>query len=178
MSYSSCYQTASLNLGCASNVGGIKVAYLVAGEITGVTYNGTQEITGITGTGNIYTYEVQKQTSSLTETINSSLENGTLFYQQDVVLNFHKMDQDKRNQVKLMAQNRGLHAFVEDNNGTIWYLGGDFDGGYLSAGSGVSGTAFGDANQYSITLSFFSKYPITTLGDTLSQVVTGLTINA
>lgn len=181
MSYSACYQTASINLGCASNVGGITKAYLVAGTITGVTYNGDSAITGVTGTGNIYTYEVQKQTSSLTETFNSSLENGTLFYSQELVLNFHKMDQDKRNQVRLMAQNRLLKVFVEDNNGTIWYLGGvdgqALAGGYLSAGTGATGVAFGDANQYSVTLTFFSNDPANTLGDTLSNVVVGLTIN-
>jgi hypothetical protein len=178
MSYSACLQTASINLGCASNVGGIKKAYLVAGSISGITYAADGAITGITGSGNIYTYEVQKQTSSLTETFNSSLENGTLYYSQELLLNFHKIDQDKRNQVKLMAQNRGLKAFVEDNNGTIFYLGADFDGGYLSAGSSTTGVAFGDANQYSITLTFFSKDPITTLDGTLSSVVSGLTINA
>ena len=177
MSYAACLQTASINLGCASNVGGIKVAYLVAGDITGVTYNAIGEITGITGTGDIFTYEVQKQTSSLTETFNSSLENGTLFYTQDLLLNFHKMDADKRNQVKLMAQNRGLKAFAEDNNGTIWYLGADFDGGYLQAGSGVTGVAFGDANQYSVTLQFFSREPLALLDGSLSSVVSGLVIN-
>lgn len=176
MSYSACLQTASINLGCASNVGGISTAYLVAGDITGVTYNAQGAITGITGTGDIFTYEVQKQTSSLSETFNSSLENGTLYYTQDLLLNFHKMDQSKRNQVKLMAQNRGLKAFCLDNNNTIWYLGNDFGGGYLSAGSGVSGTAFGDANQYSVTLQFFSREPMTTLDGTLDQVVSGLTI--
>lgn len=181
MSYSACYQTASINLACASNVGGIVKAYLVAGEVTGITYDAQSAITGLTGTGNIYTYDVQKQTSSLTETFNSSLENGTLFYQQDLVLNFHKMDVQKRDQVRLMAQNRGLKAFVEDNNGTIFYLGGidgqALAGGYLSAGQGVTGVAFGDANQYSVTLSFFSQDPASILGDTLANVVTGITIN-
>lgn len=171
MNYSACLQTACIELGCASNVGGISKAYLMAGDITGVTYNADGAITGITGSGTVYTYEVQKQTSSLTETFNSDLVNGTLYYTQDLVLNFHKMDQDKRNQVKLMAQNRGLHAWVEDNNGTIWYLGADFDGGFLSAGTGVSGTSFGDANQYSVTLQFFSKDPMTTLSGTLASVL-------
>jgi len=181
MSYSACYQTASINLGCASNVGGIVKAYLVAGEVTGITYDAQSAITGVTGNVDIFTYDVQKQTSSLTETFNSSLENGTLFYQQDLLLNFHKIDQDKRNQVRLMAQNRGLKAFVEDNNGTIFYLGGidgqALAGGFLSAGSGVTGTAFGDSNQYSVTLTFYSNDPMSTLDGTLSQVVTGITIN-
>ena len=166
--YSACLQTACIELGCASNVGGISKVYLVAGDITGNSYNSDGALTGITGSGTIYTYEVQKQTSSLTETFNSDLVNGTLFYTQDLVLVFHKMDQDKRNQVRLMAQNRGLKAFAEDNNGTIWYLGNDFGGGFLSAGTGATGTAFGDSNSYSITLQFFSKDPMTTLGTTLA----------
>lgn len=177
MSYSSCYVSSNVCLGCASNVGGLKTIYLVAGEITGVTYDASSAITGITGTGDIYEFALQKQSSSLTETINSSLENGTTFYQQDAVLVFHKMEQSKRNQVKLLAFNRGLKAFAVDNNDTIWYLGGDFDGGFLSAGTGQTGTAFGDANSYNITLSFYSKEPATTLGDTLANVVTGLNIN-
>lgn len=182
MSYAACLQTASINLGCASNVGGISKAYLVAGSVTGITYDTDSTITGLTGSGNIYTYEVQKQTSSLTETFNSSLENGTLFYSQELLLNFHKIDADKRNQVRLMAQNRGLKAFVEDNNGTIYYLGGidgqALSGGFLSAGSSATGTAFGDSNQFSVTLTFYSQDPMSLLGDTLSNVVTGLTINA
>lgn len=177
MSYSACLQTSSINLGCASNVGGIKRAYLVAGTITGVTYAVDGAVSTVSGTGDIYTYDVQKQTSSLTETFNSSLENGTLYYSQVVSLVFHKIDQDKRNQVKLMAQNRGLKAFVEDNNGTIFYLGGDFDGGYLSNGTSSTGVNFGDSNSYTVELSFFSKDPMTTLDDTLSNVVSGLTIN-
>jgi len=181
MSYSACYNTLSINLGCASNVGGISKAYLVAGEVTGITYNASGEITGITGSGNIYTYEVNKQTSSLTETFNSSLENGTLFYQQDVVLQFAKIDADKRNQVKLMAQNRALKGFVEDNNGTIIYVGGidgqALAGGFLSAGSTNTGTAFGDAAGYNITLSFYSQDPAAYLSGTLASVVSGLTIN-
>lgn len=178
--YSACAQTASINLGCASNVGGIKKAYLVAGTITGVTYNALGEITGMTASPGtqIFTYEVQKQTSTLTETFNSSLENGTLFYSQELTLNFQKMDADKRAQVKLMAQNRGLQGFAEDNNGEIYFLGADFDGGYLSAGTGVTGTAFGDANQYQVILTFFSKDPMAFLSGTLSQVVGGITINS
>lgn len=169
--YSACLQTACIELGCASNVGGISKVYLVAGDITGVTYDANSAISGVTGTGSVFTYEVQKQTSSLTETFNSDLVNGTLFYTQDLVLVFHKMDQDKRNQVRLMAQNRGLKAFAEDNNGTIWYLGNDFGGGFLSAGTGATGTAFGDSNSYSVTLQFFSKDPMTTLASTLASVL-------
>lgn len=178
MSYSSCLATSSINLSCAANVGGITKAYVVAGSITGETRNGDDEILTLSGSGNIYTYEVQKQTSQMTETLNSSLENGTTFYQQDLVLSFHKIESEKRNQLKLLAQNRGLKMFVEDNNGTIYYLGDDFGGGYTSAGSTMTGTAFGDKNGYELTFTFFGNEPAPILAGALSSVVSGLTINA
>jgi len=176
--YSSCSVTSCIELGCIGSVGGIKKAYILNGSVTGVTYDANSAITGITGNGTLYTFEVQKQSSSLTETFNNSLENGTLFYQQDLVLSFAKIDQDKRNQMKLLAQNRGLIAIVEDNNGELYVLGTDFEGGYLSAGTSATGTAFGDKNAYDITLSFFSKEPMNLLGASLSSVLSGITVDA
>ena len=177
MSYTACFNTANIDLGCAASVGGVKELYVLAGSITGTSYNVDGELSAATGTGNIYTFELQKQTSNLTETFNISLENGTTFFQQDVVAVFNKMDQDKRNQLKLLSTNRQIVLFVKDNNDEIWYLGGDFDGGFLSAGTGETGTAFGDRNGYSVTVSTFSKEPMTTLSDTLANVISGITIN-
>jgi hypothetical protein len=173
--YTSCLVNEAYNLACLSSVGGLRKVYL-GGNITGTTET-AGEISSVSGSGVIYAFEVSKNAGSqLTETINNSLEAGTLFYQQDLVLVFLKMDTEIRNQIKLLSQNRGLKAFAEDNNGNTYFLGGDFDGGYLSAGSGASGVAFGDSNQYSITLTFFSKSPMMKLDDTLPNVVSGLTI--
>jgi hypothetical protein len=114
----------------------------------------------------------------MTETLNSSLENGTTFYQQDLVLAFHKIDSEKRNQLKLLGQNRGLKMFVEDNNGTIYFLGDDFGGGYTSAGSTTTGVAFGDKNGYELTFTFYAVEPAPILATALASVVSGLTIVA
>jgi len=173
--YSSCLVSESYNLSCLSAVGGLKRVFL-GGTITGST-EVSGEIAGLTGTGTIYTYELSKNGgSSLTETINNSLENGTLFYQQDLVMVFLKMETEIRNQIKLLAQNRGLTAFAETMNGDIYALGLDLDGGYLSAGTGASGAAMGDSNQYSITLTFYSKSPMMLTTGPLSGIVSGLTI--
>ena len=175
--YSSCVATASYNLSCLSSVGGLRKVYLFT-DVTGTTET-SGEISAISGSGSAYTFELRKNGgSSLTETINNSLENGTLFYQQDLVMVFHKLDTAIRNQIKLLAQNRGLKIAVEDNNGSIFYLGEDFDGGYLSAGTAATGVSFGDSSQYSITLTAFSKEPMMKLDDTLENVVSGITIVA
>jgi len=171
--YSSCQLSQCIELGCIGSVGGIKTVYALTGPITGITYAANSEISGLTGNGVIYQFEVEKQTSSLTETFNNSIENGTLYYNQDAVLSFHKIDIEKRNQMKLLAQNRSIKLFVEDNNGNIYFLGGDFNGGWVSAGTSSTGTAFGDKNAYDITLQFFSKEPMTMLADTIANVIAG-----
>lgn len=175
--YSSCSVSASINESCLAQTGGIEKVVIFQ-DVTGYTET-AGEISTIAGSGNAYTYEMRKNGgSSLTETINNSLENGSLFYQQDLVMVFHKLDTAVRNQIKLLAQNRGLKVAVYDNNDNIYYLGTDFQGGYLSAGTAATGVNFGDASSYSITLSFFSKSPMMKLDDTLENVVSGITIVA
>lgn len=173
--YTNCSVTSAYNLSCLSSVGGLRNVVIFQ-DVTGTTEtNG--EISSIDGTGSGFTFELRKNGgSSLTETINNSLESGTLFYQQDLIMVFHKLDTSIRNQIKLLAQNRGLKIAVTDNNDNIFFLGSDFDGGFLSAGTAATGVNFGDSSQYSITLTFYSKEPMMKLDDTLANVVSGITI--
>lgn len=176
MSFASCLVTSNICKGCRDNVGGIKAAYVVAGCVTGTTVDADGKIltVGATG-GTVYTFQVEKNTSSFVETITPSLENGTVFYQQDLTLVFFKLSQAKRNQLRLLAQNTDLKVFVETNDGSIFYLGEDF-GMYLSAGTGESGTTFGDRNGYSITLQGLEKDPARELAGSLSSTLVGLTL--
>ena len=85
--YSSCNATSSYNLSCLSSVGGLRKVYAFPSDALALTSGSTGEIYSISGTGNAYTFELRKNGgSSLTETINNSLENGSLFYQQDLIL--------------------------------------------------------------------------------------------
>jgi len=179
MSYSNCLVNSNIDLGCASSVGGIKRIDVLSGEISGLTYNSLGELTGATGTGNTYHFSLQKQTSNLTETFQVSLENGTTYFEQLTTAVMNKIDSTKRDQLKLLARNRGIVLFVTDNNDNIFYLGGDFDGGFVSAGEGVTGTAFGDRNGYSVSITTYSDEPMVRLADGLglSDVLSGVTIN-
>jgi hypothetical protein len=176
MSFSNCLTTSSICKGCRDNVGGIKAAYVIAGCVTGVTENAAGEIltVGATG-GTVYEFQVEKNTSNFIETITPSLENGTVFYQQDLTLVFFKLQQAIRNQLRLLAQNTNLKVFVETNDGSIFYLGEDF-GMFLSAGTGESGTAFGDRNGYSITLQGLEKEPARELAGPLASTLVGLSL--
>ena len=168
-----CEITSGFVLGCRDNSGGIRKVYILGdtgADVTDVTFGGTlQEIDGMTGTGNFYEFNLVKQTSSFTETINASMENGTVFYQQDVVLVFHKLEQEKRNQVKLLAQNPALKIVVEDNNGKQFYIGEQ---------NGATLTAFGDANSYNITLTGMEPAPSNEIDGSLSTIIlTGITVS-
>jgi hypothetical protein len=178
MSFSSCQITSTLCKGCRDNVGGIKAAYIVAGCVTGTTEDGDGKIltVGATG-GTVYEFQVEKNTSLFVETITPSLENGTVFYQQDLTLVFFKLQQAIRNQIRLLAQNTNLKVFVETNDGSYWYLGQDF-GMFLSAGSGESGTTFGDRNGYSIGLQGLEREPARELANSLSSTLVGLTLTS
>jgi hypothetical protein len=50
----------------------------------------------------------------------------------------------------LLSRNRDLKIIFEDNNGLFWLVG-MTRGAVISAGSSVTGTAPGDANQYALT---------------------------
>ena len=94
MGFSSCFTTSNICKGCRDNVGGIKSAYIVAGCVTGTTTDADGKILTIGATGGtVYSYVFEKNTSSYVEAINASIENGTVFYQQDLTMVFFKLQQ-------------------------------------------------------------------------------------
>ena len=80
------------------------------------------------------------------------------YIQTDLAMVFHRMDTAKRIEAQALIQGEVV-AVVEDANGKVWFVGKDT---YLSvsAGTGETGTASGDQNAYTITLSTQSQeYP-------------------
>ena len=150
----SCYISSGISLGCADSLGSLKSVWILGASghtVSSVAVDADEAITGFTGNGTWYKFDVKRNTSSLTQVINKSFENGTVFYSQDVVMAFYKYDVDKRNIVRLMAQDDNLKVVVEDQNGTQYYLG-EQNGLYIGSGQGETGLAVGDRNGFSITL--------------------------
>jgi hypothetical protein len=149
-----CNITSAIALDCIDSIGGVKAAYIgVNIVIASTSYDANNEITGLTGTtGAFYEYELPKDTATFTETFNISNTNGTAFYDQALTINLQKLSAEKRNQLLLLSRNRDIKVIFQDNNDNYWLVGKD-RGGVISAGTSVTGTAPGDANQYSITIS-------------------------
>ncbi len=178
---STCDITSGFTLGCRDNTGGIANLYILSGSITSVADASEGLISGITGSGEFYKFELFRQTSDFSEAITSTPENGTVFYEQTLNAVFFKLQSSTRNQVKVLAQNPNLKIIVETNNGTVdgigryWLLGED-RGMQLLSGTGATGTAFGDLNGYSLTFTGQEPNPASEISGSLGSQFSGLTL--
>ena len=155
---------------CKDSVGGLKAVYLANFEefaIDDVTFEVTGEISAIAGTPDAFKYEL-RGTNDFNETITTSRENGTTFYEQVLTLNLKKLSPKSHKEIKLLVAGRP-HVFVEDNNGSIFLAGAEF-GMDVTAGNITRGAAMGDASGYSLTLTGMETRPAEFLDDTLANV--------
>ena len=149
--------TAGFTLDCNDSNGGIDKIFIANGPVESIT-EAAGVVTAITVGGSALTpsdffeFEVPRQTSSFTETINASQENGTVFYDQALTMVFNKMEATKRNQILLMAEATSMVVVFKDANGKYFSVGLE-RGAYTTAGTATSGTAYADRNGYEITIS-------------------------
>jgi len=178
---STCDITSGFTLGCRDSVGGITNLYILSGSITSVTDASEGLISGITGSGEFFKFELFRQTSDYSEAITATPENGTVFYEQTVNAVFFKLQSSTRNQVKVLAQNPNLKVIVETNNGSVdgvgryWLLGED-RGMQLLSGTGATGTAFGDLNGYNLTFTGQEPNPASEVSGSLADALSGITL--
>ena len=147
----SCSLTSGFLLDCKDSVGGVKAIHLIDFASTGFTVSGGEVTATTIASGSVYTYEMPKGVGSMTTTTNVSQENGTVFNQTDVVARLRKLATTKRNELKLLAQNR-VFCVVEDNNANYWLVGKEY-GCDITAMTQETGTAMGDNYGYNFTLS-------------------------
>ena len=156
--------TAGFTLDCNDAQGGIEKIFIANGPVESITEaNGV--ITAITVGGSalvpadFFEFEVPRQTSSLTETITPSQENGTVTYDQQLTMIFNKMTAAKRNEILLMAEATSMVVVAKDNNGKYFSIGIE-RGAYMVSGSAVSGVAYADRNGYELVIGGMEKAPM------------------
>lgn len=147
-----CNQTlAGLIRDCSPSMGGILEVLAANKDEIGAITTSEGIVSAIEGAeGKFYKYEFHRNTGSLTSTYQIALENGTRYVTSDLVLVFNRMETSKRVEITALAQNN-LVLIVKDANGKYWLLGMD-EPVVATAGDGLTGTARGDRNGYSITL--------------------------
>jgi hypothetical protein len=136
-------------LACKDAVGGIqKVFFADYGTLGTATISGGI-VTAFSGTTyTLFQYDV-KSASGLEQTITSSNDNGTTFFEQTLTLVLTKLDAATQVELAKVIATRP-HVFVQDNNGNYLSVG-------MTRGCDVNGTistgvALGDLNGYSLTI--------------------------
>lgn len=136
---------------CDVNLSGVKMIYLADyASITSVAVDASGNATITASDTPFYAYTPAKNTASLTKTMTKSEETGVLYFTNELVGNFNKMDLTKRKEMNEIARGQML-AVVLDNNGIYWVLGAD---NYVTATvlTGQTGAGPDDGNFYSVTI--------------------------
>lgn len=142
-----CLITAGREEVCKESVGGLQAVYFLnytSGSFDKNTDGEVDDLTGYT----VYKYEL-KGTSAYTETVNSSRENGTTFFSQELTVNLKKLTNEMTTQLKLLAYGRP-QIIVHTKNGEALLVG-EVNGADLTAGTIQTGAALGDLYGYSIS---------------------------
>ena len=166
-----CNLSAGRNEVCKESIGGIQGVYFVnytTGSFTKV--NG--EVTAVPSGSVLYFYQL-KGSSAYTETVNSSRENGTTFFSQELVLNLKKLTNEMTTQLKLMAYGRPQIVLWTMNGDAL--LVGEREGADVTAGTIQTGGALGDLYGYSVTFTGQEQLPAAFLsGSTTTNPFAGL----
>ena len=171
-----CALTTGFTLDCKDALGGVKscrLTTLAEYEALDPTVSGGLITAWGLATTVFFKYDQLKETSSLTETINSNVQNGSIYYTPEVTIVLSKLEADKRNEIKLLAQNR-LVAIVETNDETPrFFVVGVTTGLEVSAGTSATGTAYADLQGYNITLSGMEAAPMLQLDPATATTLVG-----
>lgn len=168
-----CNQTlAGITLDCSNNKGGIKTVYIANfGDVKAVEKEG-DVISGLTmeSGATFKTYQFRKNTGSMTSTLTADETNGLNYVTTELSLVFTKMETAKRVEMSALSLAQ-LAVIVEDSNGIYWYITPD-DYASASAGGAETGTAKGDRNAYTLTLSVENdSYPMEISKEAVMAVV-------
>ena len=162
-----------------SSVGGLKAVYFISsGYINPSTFvYGTgallDSINSNVGAAQVTAVKYElKGTNSFDQTMTSSRENGTTFFEQKLSLQLKKLSAQSHQQIKLLAYSRP-QIIVEDNNGNLFFaglvLGMDATGGTV-----VVGNAMGDLSGYTIEFQGMEKLAANFLTSAITSVIGGV----
>lgn len=177
----SCYIDQGYTLDCRNaSIGGIKELWILGDSghtISGFTTNASDEITGFSGSGTWYNFELVKQSSSFTEEILVNDVAQSVTFQPSVVISLPKLNQTLRNLFFDLVKQNELYLIILDNNERYWAV--DWsNGGLVSAGSMQVGQNYNDLNGITVTITGGEPNPsreidVTT---TLGAIATGFTV--
>lgn len=148
-----CSLTQGYNLDCRFNFGGIKEIYVIEFENVSAITEVAGVITVITkvATKTFKKYNLIAHTAEADEAYAGNREMGTLANKQTIKFPINKMTTSVRNELMLLAQNRLIFVYV-DENGTGWMYGREY-GLMMDSFSAKTGKLLADRNGYELSFS-------------------------
>lgn len=167
------------SLPCRDALGGVKKVWFGAtlftdGIWTAVGETTPGEIDNSTAGVALQDFVSPKNTSSLTQTVNASVENGTVFYSQVLSLVCNKPVAADIVEIQNLAKGR-LIIVVQDLNDNYFVMG-HTRGCELTGGSLATGTAIGDLNGFTLEFTAEEGIPAPFL-DATSAAAGSVTFN-
>lgn len=170
-----CNLSSGRNEVCKDSIGGLSGVYFLNFTTGSFTKNANGEVTAFPSGSTVYYYQL-KGTSAYTETVNTSRENGTTFFSQELTLNLKKLTNEMTTQLKMLAFGRP-QIVVHTMNGDALLVG-EVEGADLTAGTIQTGAGMGDLYGYSVTMTGQEKLPAAFIsGSTVSNPFAGLGAN-
>lgn len=158
---------------CKTGIGGIKQVWIAEWQegLWGALSAG--EIADAAVSVTFRSFELNKNSGSLAQTINASMENGTVYFSQVVTMVMPIIDANSNSELAGLAQGR-LAIVVEDMNGNKLIMG-HTAGAEASGGEVTTGTGRGDLNGYNLQFTAEESTPAPLLGGnpTNAQFVAG-----
>ena len=108
------------------------------------------------GTSSWYKYDL-RGTSTLSQSLNASRDNGTIFVEQTLTLSLKKLSEETHADIYALAAQRP-HIIVEDYNGNLQLVGLEY-GADMVPSAIESGAAMGDLSGYSFVFTAMEKRP-------------------
>jgi hypothetical protein len=117
---------------------------ITAGEVASITMESNKKFKK---------FDFRKKNAKYDVSGTTTDENGTVFYTTVTEAKFNKMETAKRTEMTAVAKG-ATYVIAVDTNGLEWLIGYDTqeDTYNMSSVTGSTGSAFGDANQYILTL--------------------------
>lgn len=142
------YTLSGLNAGCKNTIGGVAKVWLADSASVTWTVDSSTHTIKPDATTYFKVYNLRRGAASMTS--NLQVNDNNSYIQTDLAMNFAKMETAKRIEVMAMLMGQTT-AVVKDMNGKYWALGNDRPL-EATAGTGETGTAAADANQYTVSI--------------------------
>ena len=167
-----CNISLGYNEPCKDSVAGLTAVYFMNFNTGSFTLDATDVVTSFPSGSTVFKYEL-KGTNGYTETVNTSRDNGTTFFSQELSLQLKKLTAEATKELKLLAYSRPK-IVVADRNGNAFLVGKN-EGADMTAGTITTGTAYGDLSGYTMVFTGQEQLPANFIsGSTLANPFAGV----